>query len=162
MLPGVWKTGIPCSVAVFLRSTSPHEETAMKRTQIVVALLSLAVAAPALAKTYKYSYPNACSEMWPSVKATLADAEHYAQVMPDDEKMTAEYQPKHDVHVDVTGVLLQRINHVTLLPSGNGATCEMQIVSNYSGWGHDDKADFKKRVDESMVKLKAAPAGGTG
>ena len=130
----------------------------MKRTQIVVVLLSLAVAAPALAKTYKYSYPNACSEMWPAVKATLADAEHYAQVKPDDEKMTAEYQPKHDVHVDVTGVLLQRINHVTLLPSGNGATCEMQIVSNYSGWGHDDKADFKKRVDESMVKLKAAPA----
>ena len=31
------------------------------------------------------------------VKATLADAEHYAQVKPDDEKMTAEYQPKHEV-----------------------------------------------------------------
>jgi hypothetical protein len=129
----------------------------MKQKVTMAALLLVAVAVPAWAKTYKFSYPTPCSEIWPAVKATLGDAEHYAQLKPDDEKMTADYQPKHDVHVDVTGVLLQRMNHVTLVATGNGATCEMQIVSNYSGWGHDDKSDFKKRVDETMVRLKAGP-----
>jgi hypothetical protein len=32
----------------------------------------------------------------------------------------------------------------------------MQVVSNYSGFEHDDKGDFRKRVDESLAKLKAA------
>jgi hypothetical protein len=35
----------------------------------------------------------------------------------------------------------------------------MQVVSNFSGWEHSDRGDFKKRVDESLVKLKnPAPA----
>jgi len=33
---------------------------------------------------------------------------------------------------------------------------EMQVVSNYSGWEHNDRGDFKKRVDESLAKLTAA------
>jgi len=32
----------------------------------------------------------------------------------------------------------------------------MHIVSNYSGWRHNDQGDFKKRVDESIEKSKAA------
>jgi len=32
----------------------------------------------------------------------------------------------------------------------------MQVVSNFSGWEHSEREDFKKRVDESMLKLKGA------
>jgi hypothetical protein len=32
----------------------------------------------------------------------------------------------------------------------------MRVDSNYSGFEHNDSGDFKKRVDESLVKLKAA------
>jgi hypothetical protein len=32
----------------------------------------------------------------------------------------------------------------------------MQIVSNYSGLEHNDRDEFKKRVDESLARLKAA------
>jgi hypothetical protein len=32
----------------------------------------------------------------------------------------------------------------------------MDVVSNYSGWEHNDQGDFKKRVDESLAKPKAA------
>jgi hypothetical protein len=32
----------------------------------------------------------------------------------------------------------------------------MQVVSNYSGFEHNDRDDFKKRVDESLAKLKSA------
>jgi hypothetical protein len=32
----------------------------------------------------------------------------------------------------------------------------MQVVSNYSGFEHNDREDFKKRVDDSLAKLKAA------
>jgi hypothetical protein len=31
----------------------------------------------------------------------------------------------------------------------------MQVVSNYSGWEHNDQGDFKKRVDDALVKLPA-------
>jgi hypothetical protein len=126
-----------------------------QRILLILALAALGVAS-APAETYKNAYPTACSDLWPAVKATLADANHYAKVSIDEPKMTAEYQPKHSVHIDVSGTLLQRMNHVTLVPKGTG--CEMQVVSNYSGWGHDDKSDFKKRVDDALIKIKAVPA----
>jgi len=52
-------------------------------------------------------------------------------------------------------VSLQRDNHLTFVPRGNG--CEMHALSKCSGWGHGDQGDFKKRVDESLAKVKAAP-----
>jgi hypothetical protein len=36
-----------------------------------------------------------------------------------------------------------------------GTGCEMQVESNYSGVEHNDREDFKKRVDEALVKPKA-------
>ena len=53
-------------------------------------------------------------------------------------------------------MFLQRDNHLTFVPKGNG--CGMHALSHYSGWGHDDQGDFKKRVDEASAKLTGAPA----
>lgn len=108
--------------------------------------------AAALGETYKTPFSVACEAVWPSVKATLADKDHYAKVVINDEKMKADFQPKHTVHVDISGTLLQRMNHVTLVPK-NG-TCEMDVISNYSGWGHNDEGDFRKRVADNMTKGK--------
>ena len=72
----------------------------------------------------------------------------------DDAKITASYNAKHSAHLNISGAALQRTNRVTLVPQGTG--CEMQVVSNYSGWEHNDRGDSKKRVDESLAKLKAA------
>ncbi len=126
-----------------------------KPVLVAATLLALSLVLPASAETYKYAYPNACADMWPAVKDTLANQENYAKVKVDDGKLKADYQPKHSVHVDITGTLLQRMNHVTLVAKGAG--CEMQVVSNYSGWGHEDQGDFKKRVDETLAKKTAAP-----
>jgi hypothetical protein len=120
---------------------------------VVLALITLAPALPAFSKTYKSTYPIACGQIWGPVKDTLGNKEEYAQVKIDDEHMRADYQPKHSVHVDISGTLLQRMNHVTLVPKGIG--CEMEVVSNWSGWGHEDQGDFKKRVDETLAKSKA-------
>lgn len=130
----------------------------LQRVFILTAVLGFGVVS-ALGETYKNSYAIPCTGIWPAVRATLADQEHYAKVIINDEKMKADYQPKHTVHVDVSGTLLQRTNHVTLIPKDG--VCEMDVVSNYSGWGHDDKADFKKRVDDNITKAKTAPAPGT-
>jgi hypothetical protein len=113
-------------------------------------LMSFSIAVPAFGKTTKELYPNACGEVWNAVKNTLGNQENYKIVASDDAQMSAAYQPKHNVHVTVTGALTQRKNHVTLVPSGTG--CEMQIVSNYSGFEHNDRDEFKKRVDESLAK----------
>jgi len=120
----------------------------------VLALLSLAFALPAFAMTYKSSYPDPCSEVWGAVKDVLSNPENYTVTENDDAKMHASYDVKHSAHVNISGAALQRTNHVTLVSKGSG--CEMQVVSNYSGWEHNDKGDFKKRVDESLAKLKAA------
>lgn len=121
----------------------------------ILILVSLAFVLPAFGWTYKFAYPNPCSEVWPAVKDTLGDEEHYGVLTNDEAKMTASYNVKHAAHTNVSGAILQRTNKVTLVPKGNG--CEMQVVSNYSGWEHDDKSDFKKRVDESLAKLKVPP-----
>jgi hypothetical protein len=127
----------------------------MKPRLVVVALMFLAFALPAFGKTYKNSYSVPCSQLWPAVKDTLSDPDHYKVGDTDDTQMHASYDVKHSVHADISGTVLQRTNHVTLVSKGTG--CEMQVVSNWSGWGHNDQGDFKKRVEDSMAKLKAAP-----
>src|SRR5271157_6503168 len=121
---------------------------------VIVALMSLAPALPAFGKTYKSTYPVPCSELWGAVKDTLSNPENYSVVSSDDTKMTAAHDVKHAAHVNVSGAILQRTNHVTLVSKGAG--CEMQVGSNYSGWEHNDRGDFKTRVDESLAKLQAA------
>lgn len=123
---------------------------------VIVVLISVIVALPAFGKTYKSTYPDNCAQLWPAVKDVLGNPTNYNVTASDDAKMTADYDPKHAAHVNVSGALLQRKNHVTLVPKGTG--CEMQVVSNYSGWEHNDQGDFKSRVDESLAKLKSPSA----
>jgi hypothetical protein len=130
----------------------------MKTRLVFVASLSLALALPAFgagSKTYKNTYPVPCSEVWVAVKAALANPDNYKDVQSDDDKMTADYNVKHSVHWSVIGAINQGKNQVTLSPIGT--TCEMGVVSMFSGFSHNDAGDFKKRVDEAMAKLKNAP-----
>jgi len=123
----------------------------MKTRFVIVALTSLVLALPTFGKTYKSAYPIPCTDLWGAVKDTLSNADNYNVVENDDAKMTASYKVKHSIHITITETVLQRTNKVTLVPKGTG--CEMQVVSNYSGIEHNDRDDFKKRVDESLAKL---------
>jgi hypothetical protein len=126
----------------------------IKMRFVVVALMSLSLALPVFGKTYKSTYSVPCGEVWGGVKDTLSNPANYTVEESDDANMKATYKVKHTVHVTITETVLQRKNKVALVPQG--PTCEMQVVSNYSGVEHNDRDDFKKRVDESMAKLKAA------
>ncbi len=129
----------------------------MKVRLAIVAMSALALTLPAFGagnKTYKTTYPVACSELWGAVKAALGNPDNYKDVQSDDDKMTADYNVKHSIHWSVIGAVNQGKNHVSLAPIG--ATCEMSVVSMYSGLSHNDQGDFKKRVDESLAKLQAA------
>lgn len=118
--------------------------------------IRFAAVAVVLGKTYKTAYPVSCGELWNVVKDTLSNAENnYEVVAKDDTQMHADYDVKHAAHVTITGAILQRQNHVALVPKNNA--CEMQVVSNFSGWKHSDRGDFKRRLNESLVKLKNAP-----
>ncbi len=128
----------------------------MKTRLVFVALLSLALTLPAFGagdKTYKNTYPVPCSEVWGAVKVALGNPDNYKDVQSDDEKMTAIYNVKHSIHVSITGAVNQGKNSVALLPVGT--TCEMSVVSMFSGFSHNDQGDFKKRVDEALAKPKA-------
>ena len=127
----------------------------MMKTRLVLVSLTIALSLPVFGKTYRSTYPVPCSEVWVAVKDTLNNPENYNVVRSDDTAMNAAYHVKHAVHVNVTGAILQRTNKVTLLPKG--PVCEMHVVSNFSGWEHNDREDFKKRVDESLAKMKSDP-----
>ena len=130
----------------------------MKMRPVVVAMLAFALALPAFGagnKTYKTTYPVPCSELWGAVKVALSNLDNYKDVQSDEDKMTADYNVKHSIHMSVIGAVNQGKNRVSLLPTGT--TCEMSVVSMYSGLSHNDQGDFKKRVDEALAKLKAAP-----
>jgi hypothetical protein len=126
----------------------------MKKLAVLGAIsfvLPLVLALPASAETYKTEFTVACSALWPAVKDTLSNQTNYKVKTMDDAKMTASYKVNHAIHVTVTETVLQRTNKVTLVTQGAG--CEMQDVSNYSGVEHDDEGDFKKRVTDSLAKL---------
>ena len=130
----------------------------MKMRLAVVAMLALALALPAFAagnKTYKTTYPVPCTELWGAVKVALANPDNYKDVQSDEDKMTADYNVKHSIHWSVIGAVNQGKNHVSLLPFGT--TCEMNVVSMYSGLSHNDQGDFRKRVDDALAQLKSAP-----
>ena len=130
----------------------------MKTRLVFIAFLSFALVLPAFAagnKTYKNTYPVVCGELWSAVKLALANPENYKDVQSDDEKMTANYNVKHSIHWSVTGAINQGKNQVSLLPVGT--TCEMSVMSMFSGFSHNDQGDFKKRVDAALAKQKTAP-----
>jgi hypothetical protein len=68
--------------------------------------------------------------------------------------MTADYNVKHSIHWSVIGAVNQGKNYVSLAPVGT--TCEMSVMSMYSGFSHNDQGDFKKRVEEALAKPQAA------
>ena len=116
----------------------------------VVALLALAIAVPMFAKTHNDTYPVPCSELWQAVQDTIKNSGNYSLVVADNTQMTASY--------NINGALRSRANSVHLNPQG--ASCEMQVQSSYSGLAHDDAGNFKTRVDQSLAKLKAATPSG--
>jgi hypothetical protein len=122
---------------------------------LLVAFLTLAFALPTLGMTYKTNYPVGCSDLWSAVKEVLANPDEYTVVASDDAQMNAAYDVKHAVHTNISGAILQRTNHVKLVTKGS--ECQMQVVSNYSGWEHSDQGDFRKRVEDSLAKIKSAP-----
>jgi len=112
-----------------------------------IALLILASALPALAKTHKDTYTIPCSTLWPAVKDTLRNSGKYGIISIANDELTASY----NIGGNLTG---KRVNTVLLnsIPTG----CEMQIQTAYSGFVNNDASDFKSRVDTSLAKLKSA------
>ena len=134
----------------------------LKIRLVFAGFLSLALALPAFAagnKSYNYTYPIPCSELWNAVKLALSNPDNYKDVVSDEDKMTAEYNVKHSIHWSVAGAINQGKNHVSLLPVGT--TCQLSVVSMYSGLAHNDQGDFKKRIDAALAKLKDAPPSPT-
>jgi hypothetical protein len=51
----------------------------------------------------------------------------------------------------------KRVNSAVLNDKDNGASCELQVQTAYSGLVNNDAGDLKKRVEESLAKLKSVP-----
>jgi hypothetical protein len=123
----------------------------MKRFVLAILLLTLAV--PAFASTHKELYNVPCSELWRAFKDTLKNSGKYGIIGIDNTEMTASY----NIGGNLTG---KRVNSAVLNSKDNGNSCELQVQTAYSGLMNDDAGDLKKRVDESLAKLKAAPPEG--
>jgi len=103
------------------------------------------------AKTHKEDYPVSCATLWPAVKDTLRNSGKYGIIGIDSNELTASF----NIGGSWTG---KRINSVVLNSKGDAA-CEMQVQTAFSGLANNDYGDFKKRVEESLAKLKSsAPA----
>ena len=120
----------------------------MKRIVIVILLLSFGV--PAFASTHKDTYAVSCNELWRAVKDTLKNSGKYGIISIDNAEMTASYNMGGNL-------MAKRTNSAMLNSKDNGAGCELQVQTAYSGLGTNDAGDFKKRVDDSLAKLKGTP-----
>lgn len=120
----------------------------MKR--MIVGLLVVCCAMPALAKTHKDNYNIPCATLWKAVHDVVRNSGKYGIISINAEEMTASY----NIGGNLTG---KRINTVVLNPQGDNG-CEMQIQTAYSGLVNNDAGDFKKRVDDSLAK-QGVPTG---
>lgn len=120
----------------------------MKRFVLLVMLLTLAV--PALASTHRDNFNVSCNELWRALKDTLRNSGKYGIIAIDNAEMTASYNMGGNI-------MAKRTNSAVLNSKDNGASCELQIQTAYSGLVNDDAGDLKKRVNESLVKLKGQP-----
>jgi hypothetical protein len=123
------------------------KEHSMKRFAIA-ALMVCMVAAPSYAKTHREMYSISCATLWPAVKDTLRNSGKYGILSIDNEDMTASF--------NIGGTLTQKRTNSVMLNSKENS-CEMQIQTAFSGLTNNDEGDFKKRVDESLNKLKSNP-----
>ena len=120
----------------------------MKRLVIVALLFTVAL--PGFASTHKEVFNVSCNELWRALKDTLRNSGKYGIIGIDNSEMTASY----NIGGNLTG---KRVNSVVLNSKDNGANCELQVQTAFSGLANNDAGDLKKRVDESLVKLKGQP-----
>jgi len=126
-----------------------RERSSSMRRSVVAVLLLLIVAGPSFAKTHTDMYPIPCTTLWAAVKDTLRNSGKYGITSLENSEMTASYS------MGMGSAGQKRINSVAL--NSKGDSCEMVVQSGFGGWGTNDAGDFKKRVDASLAKLKAAP-----
>jgi hypothetical protein len=125
----------------------PKRSSPMKRFALAAVLVLISVG-PSFAKVHKDVFPMQCSALWPAVRDTLRNSGKYGIVSMDSNEMIATYT------MGIGSIGQKRTNSVALNSSAD--TCEMVITSGFSGLTNDDAGDFKKRVNESLAKLKAA------
>jgi hypothetical protein len=118
--------------------------------RIVIVTLLLTFALPGFASTHKEVFNVPCNELWRALKDTLRNSGKYGIIGIDNSEMTASY----NIGGNLTG---KRVNSVVLNNKDNGANCELQVQTAFSGLANNDAGDLKKRVDESLVKLKGQP-----
>jgi hypothetical protein len=111
-------------------------------------MLMISVAAPASASTHRDAFNVSCNELWRAVKDTLRNSGKYGIIAIDNTEMTASYNMGGNL-------MAKRVNSAVLNSKDNGASCELQIQTAYSGLGNNDAGDMKKRVEESLAKLKS-------
>jgi hypothetical protein len=125
----------------------------MKRTVLLVLLLSTPLSL--FASTHKDIYNVPCNELWRALKDTLRNSGKYGILGIDNQEMTASYNMGGNL-------MAKRTNSAVLNSKDNGASCEMQVQSAYSGAFNNDAGDLKKRVDASLAKLKGEPLPDAG
>ena len=118
------------------------------RYLLIVALLLSSMTVPTFGKTHKDVFDVPCTALWPAVKDVLRNSGKYGIIGLDSQEMTASY----NIGGSLGG---KRINSLVLNSQGDNK-CELQVQTAFSGLVHDDAGDFKKRVDESLAKQKAA------
>ena len=122
----------------------------MRKNLFVPALLLLSFAVPAFASTHRDLYNVPCNELWRALKDTLRNSGKYGIISIDNDEMTASYNMGGNL-------MAKRVNSAVLNRMDNGANCELQIQTAYSGAFTNDAGDLRKRVDESLAKLKNEP-----
>ncbi|HEU5350601.1 MAG TPA: hypothetical protein VFU55_03330 [Terracidiphilus sp.] len=120
----------------------------MKRLFGVISLCLL-TAIPAAAKTHKDTYNMACSALWPAVRDVLKTSGKYNIIGINSTEFTASFA--------VGSVWSGKMMNSVVL-NAKGAGCEMWVNTAYRGLEHNDAADFKKRVDAALEKLKPESA----
>lgn len=121
----------------------------MKRMMLVGLLFAFTMPAHATHTDY-FAVP--CSVLWPAIKETAGNLDYYHPLNVNDVDMAITYEVRGKGNGWITD---NRNITVWLFPQGDH--CKMVSISSHTGVINWDTAPFKRRVDESLERLKAEP-----
>lgn len=120
-----------------------------------LALLTFAIFASPLAsakpKPATRAYATPCPEVWEAVKTVVEG--HYDVLNLDDQKMAGSF---------TTGSIWSGVRPLAFSLSGSESNCTVSITGHFSGLIHNDKGDFFKRIQETLVSQQARKVGPEG
>jgi hypothetical protein len=112
----------------------------MKRLLFIMGMLLICTLSWAKPKPATKTYTAACPKVWEATKVVVQG--NYDVLSLNDQAQTGSF---------TTGSAWTGVRPLTFTLSANAETCTVSVTGHFSGLIHNDKGDFFKRIQDTLI-----------